>query len=350
VIGTRIKGHPTLLVALSRRTYPGGLGRETGATGLEPATSGVTGRAMGPTILHASTRKTPISRHFERLVGRRFLGLPWGFRRFPPHPHPIVSSPAATTNFSDVAARSTVGEDRCVRKRRLFLRIARLDGGDLILDGEGLTRVFFATDPSSVGVGSYDSLAGRGSADRVEVADVVALNRTMRARSPHSSWAGLIGAELSWLRATPPDLDLIETDEARWARLGGDGLVQEAIRSTIGPGRGVSVATKLLHLKRRGCFRCSTRSLRSCSASPTSPTAPCCELTRRLGSSSTSAKKGDGTRTSSVRSKSDSRPRGTSDRSCVSSTPLSGSHIPPPGGPGARRRFTVELLPASPDG
>jgi hypothetical protein len=69
-----------------------------------------------------------------------------------------------------------------VRQRRLFLHIARLDGGELILDGDGLTRVFFATDPSSVGVGSYDSLAGRGSRDRIEVADVVALNRTVRAR------------------------------------------------------------------------------------------------------------------------------------------------------------------------
>jgi hypothetical protein len=34
-----------------------------------------------------------------------------------------------------------------MRQRRLLLHIARLDGGDLILDGEGLTRVFFDTDP-----------------------------------------------------------------------------------------------------------------------------------------------------------------------------------------------------------
>jgi hypothetical protein len=41
---------------------------ETGATGLEPATSGVTGRATGVSILHGATRKIPDSREFASVA------------------------------------------------------------------------------------------------------------------------------------------------------------------------------------------------------------------------------------------------------------------------------------------
>ena len=47
-----------------------------------------------------------------------------------------------------------------------------------------------------------------------------------------------------------PRLDLIETGQARWAAVGGDELVRAALAATLGHGRGASVATKLLHLKR----------------------------------------------------------------------------------------------------
>jgi hypothetical protein len=39
-------------------------GLRDGATGLEPATSGVTDHERAPPILHAKTRKSPISRGF----------------------------------------------------------------------------------------------------------------------------------------------------------------------------------------------------------------------------------------------------------------------------------------------
>jgi len=42
----------------------------TGATGLEPATSGVTGDEEANTILRRKARKSPISRDFGRLGGR----------------------------------------------------------------------------------------------------------------------------------------------------------------------------------------------------------------------------------------------------------------------------------------
>ena len=61
-----------------------------------------------------------------------------------------------------------------------MLRITRLDGGLLVIDGAALARTFLTEDPSSVGPGSYDSLAGRRPFDAIETSDVEALNRTMR--------------------------------------------------------------------------------------------------------------------------------------------------------------------------
>lgn len=134
------------------------------------------------------------------------------------------------------------------------LVIARLDGGTLTLHAEELVRHFFAVDPSSVGVGAYDSLAGRTRRDRIELRDVVALNTTMRARTPHRAWEELLDRRLAWLAAIPADFDLIAASPAEWSRLRGDGLVQSALSACVGRGRGVSVATKMLHLKRPRLF------------------------------------------------------------------------------------------------
>jgi hypothetical protein len=65
------------------------------------------------------------------------------------------------------------------------LWIERLDDERLVLDGLGSARAFFLSDPSSIGAGSYDSLAGRGEARRITTGDIQAINRTMRARSSH---------------------------------------------------------------------------------------------------------------------------------------------------------------------
>jgi hypothetical protein len=134
------------------------------------------------------------------------------------------------------------------------IRIMRLDGGSLVLDGEGLADAFFSTDPSSVGVGSYDAIAGFGARDRIETADLYALNRTMRARSAHSSWAPIIDVRLPWLARIDPALDLIETDEAQWEKVGGEGLVADALAAVVGPNRNLAVTTKMLHLKRPSLF------------------------------------------------------------------------------------------------
>jgi Family of unknown function (DUF6308) len=76
----------------------------------------------------------------------------------------------------------------------------------------------------------------------------------MRARTPHASWSPITGIELPWLDAIPHGLDLIEPTDAEWRDEGGEGLVREAITGCVGPGRGVSVATKMLHLKRPALF------------------------------------------------------------------------------------------------
>jgi Family of unknown function (DUF6308) len=134
------------------------------------------------------------------------------------------------------------------------LRIGRLDGGTLVIEGGGLAAAFFSVDPSSIGVGSYDSLAGRTTSDSIETSDLQALNRTMRARTAHDRWATITGIHLPWLHAIDPDLDLIEADDQTWNRADAEALIGAALSAVIGPGRGASVGTKMLHLKRPRLF------------------------------------------------------------------------------------------------
>jgi Family of unknown function (DUF6308) len=100
----------------------------------------------------------------------------------------------------------------------------------------------------------YDSLAGRTALDMIETQDIAPLNRTMRARSAHSRWAPISGRRLVWLSDINPRLDLIETDDRRWAKAGGERLVRSALLAVVAQGRGVSVGTKMLHLKRPRLF------------------------------------------------------------------------------------------------
>jgi hypothetical protein len=141
-----------------------------------------------------------------------------------------------------------------VTEGEFTIRVERLDHEILVLDGLALARGFFAGDPSSAGDAGFDSLVGLGNAERIELEDVIAMNRTMRARSPHKVWTAIVEAEAPWLSSVPADLDLLEADDRRWRAAGGDDLVAAALAATIGPGRGMAVATKLLHLKRPRLF------------------------------------------------------------------------------------------------
>jgi hypothetical protein len=132
------------------------------------------------------------------------------------------------------------------------LRVARLDGGELLLDGIGLAEAFFSVDPSSIAEGAYDSHSS--STGMIGTADVFALNRTMRARTPHTRWQILVDAPLPWLGAIPIELDLVDTPEDVWEEIRAPALIEAALLGVVGPGRGVSVTTKMLHLKRPRLF------------------------------------------------------------------------------------------------
>lgn len=97
-------------------------------------------------------------------------------------------------------------------------------------------------------------LAGLGNNARIELDDVITMNRTMRARSPHMVWTAVIEAGAPWLASVPEDFDLLELDDEAWQAARGDDLVSAALAAMIGPGRGMAVATKLLHLKRPQLF------------------------------------------------------------------------------------------------
>jgi hypothetical protein len=134
------------------------------------------------------------------------------------------------------------------------LQIERLDGSLLRIDGLSLAERFFASDRSSIGANSYDELAGQTAPNRIEAVDIKALNRTMRARSKHGRWAELADTELPWLKALRADIDLIASDEQTWSTSDTEKLIASALAATVGTGRGPSVATKMLHLKRPRLF------------------------------------------------------------------------------------------------
>jgi hypothetical protein len=117
-----------------------------------------------------------------------------------------------------------------------------------------LARVFFTRDASSIGAGAYDLLAGKGNPHTIDTTDIEAINRTMRARSKHELWSAITGVELPWLTAATTGLDLILTSDDEWRAADGDAIVAAALSAACGPGRGVSVATKMLHLKRPRLF------------------------------------------------------------------------------------------------
>ena len=136
------------------------------------------------------------------------------------------------------------------------IQIHRIGSGpSLVVErAEELVAHFLRHDPSAQ-PGGYDDLAGGGEPDRITRADIVAINSTMRARSPHAAWESLLNnpGPLSWLAALDPAWDLVGEPEANWAPKV-RGPVEAALVAATGPGRGYSVGTKVLHLKRPRMF------------------------------------------------------------------------------------------------
>lgn len=134
-------------------------------------------------------------------------------------------------------------------RRDYTLEILREDDETLVLDGLGLARACFVVEPGAAPDG-FDSIAGRGNPDRIELEDVIAMNSTARSRSRHTLWDPVLNGDQGWLRAIPVELDVIEADDTEWSAADGDTLLADAIRACVRPGIGLAGATKMLHLKR----------------------------------------------------------------------------------------------------
>ncbi len=118
----------------------------------------------------------------------------------------------------------------------------------IIENADWLAEAFFAVDPSGK-PGGFDDKARETAPTRIESKDVDAINRTMRARSPQKAWAAVKDRELPWLAAVSPSWNLAVLDDADWRDRAAPAL-EAALDALIQKGRGVSVSTKMLHLKR----------------------------------------------------------------------------------------------------
>lgn len=136
--------------------------------------------------------------------------------------------------------------------------VRRLDGGPrlVIEDPYEIALDFFSKDASSVGSDAFDAWVGRTDAVRIVTDDIYAINRTMRARSPHTAWAAFVGTPepLSWLAALDPTWDLFELTPDEWEGSGAGAKVAAALAALTGPYRNLSVVTKVLHAKRPRLF------------------------------------------------------------------------------------------------
>ena len=136
------------------------------------------------------------------------------------------------------------------------VRIRRIGQGPAIVieDAEALVAHFLRHDASAQ-PGGYDDLAGHGERDRITRSDIVAINTTMRARSPQTVWDALTQdlRPLPWLAGLDPAWDLVTDGDEHWSTTAG-GTVEQALKEATGPGRGISVGSKVLHLKRPAMF------------------------------------------------------------------------------------------------
>lgn len=137
-------------------------------------------------------------------------------------------------------------------EKEIVLSIHRFDGTTLdIHHAAEMAQVFFRLDPSANGSRAYDILVAQANRDRIEESDIHAINGTMAARSPLAVWQELIGQDApAWLAALAPEWVLLELTDEEWKALGVEPKLADAFRATFGPGRRLSVVTKVLHMKR----------------------------------------------------------------------------------------------------
>ena len=133
----------------------------------------------------------------------------------------------------------------------LTLRIKRADDTELVIpNADWVAEAFFTLDPSSQ-PGCYDDwiASPEQRPDRITKLDIKAVNSSMRARSSPALWELDLNRPGAWLGNVSASWRLFELDEGVFeetAKPASARCVQHLIRH----GRGVAVATKVLHIKR----------------------------------------------------------------------------------------------------
>jgi hypothetical protein len=128
------------------------------------------------------------------------------------------------------------------------IRLEMLSGAVLVFDDPApLIRLFVGADETF----GYDDWARETPPNQLVADDVSALNRYARARSGHAHWQELLEDHApAWLAALDPGWDAATTDESEWERADIGRKVEAAFAAMCGPHRGLSVVSKMLHLKR----------------------------------------------------------------------------------------------------
>jgi len=135
----------------------------------------------------------------------------------------------------------------------IIVTIRRVDDGPpIVIHGaQWVADLFFRLDRSAVGPKSYDARALACPKDRLELADLRAVNGSMATRMPEKWWIGLLdGVPRPWLTAIDPSWRLLDLSDAEWKEAQVADRLGAALAEMVGDHRGLSVATKLLHLKR----------------------------------------------------------------------------------------------------
>jgi hypothetical protein len=135
----------------------------------------------------------------------------------------------------------------------ITVTIRRVDAGPtLVIDGaQWVAELFFRLDRSAVGPKSYDARVVSCPKDRFELQDLRAVNGSMATRMPDKWWIELLdGVPRPWLAAVDPSWALFDLSDGEWVKAHVADRVGAALAEMVGDHRGLSVATKLLHLKR----------------------------------------------------------------------------------------------------
>ena len=134
---------------------------------------------------------------------------------------------------------------------------AGTDCPGLVIEGaQWLAETFFRRDPSAVGDGAYDTWIAEtqkdpSRRDRINDADITAVNRTMAARTSHEIWGEVICEnDWSWLKRIDPSWDLFAPDAPEWATGTAPEAMEKAFAAVKRPGLNIAVVTKVLHIKR----------------------------------------------------------------------------------------------------